>query len=337
MSEKIALTPLLRLLLAGACICIIISGLKEAAPVINPLLVALLIVPMILPVQQWLLRRKLSRTLATAVTVLVLLVSFLGVVLFVGSSVTEMARRLPTYAPKLVSIRDGVFAQMESHGFDTSNLTSDDGFDPQKLVGIASQTARTLGKVLSDSLFVVLLLAFALPLLGRHESENEKQRDRERAAELEGHFVDMRKYVTITALCGLLNGSIALGVLLHLHIDFAVTWAVLFFLMNFVPAVGFVFALIPPVLLALVQYGWTTAIIVAAIYTVVNFIVDSVLKPRFMAEGLDLSPLVVIVALVFWSWVLGPIGAIMAVPITMVLRKFALRFASEPKSVILTE
>jgi AI-2 transport protein TqsA len=337
MSEKIALTPLLRWLLAAACIVVIVSGLKEAAAVVNPLLLALLIVPMILPVQQWLIRHKVSRTIATALTVVVLLVFFVGVVLFVGRSVAEMARRLPTYAPKLVTIRDAAFAQMQSHGFDTSNLTSDDGFDPQRLVGIASQTAGALGKALSDSVFVVLLLAFALPLLGRNESANEKMRDRERAAELEVHFVEMRKYVSITALCGLLNGSIALVLLLYLHIDFAITWAVLFVLMNFVPAVGLIFAMIPPVLLALVQYGWTTAILVAAVYTVVNLIVDSVLKPRFMAEGLDLSPLVVIVALVFWSWVLGPIGAIMAVPITMVLRKFALRFATEPKSVIVSE
>lgn len=334
MEEKIKLTPLLRMLLAGACCVIIIAGLKEAAPVVNPLLLALLIVPMILPVQQWLIRHRVSRPIATAITVLILLLGLIGVVLFVGTSVAEMARRLPMYAPKLASIRDGLLAQLQSHGVDTSNLTSEDGLDPNRVLGVASQTVRALGKALSDALFVVLLLAFALPLLGRGESETEKARDRQRAAALEAHFVDMRKYVAITGLCGLLNGSIALVLLFVLHIDFAITWAVLFFLMNFVPAVGFVFALIPPLLLALVQYGWTTAIIVAVIYTVVNFIVDSVLKPRFMADGLDLSPLVVIVALVFWSWVLGPIGAIVAVPITMVLLKLAQRFASDPVIVL---
>ena len=152
----------------------------------------------------------------------------------------------------------------------------------------------------------------------------------------EEHFADVRKYVAITGLCGLLNGGVALILLLSLRVDFAITWAVLFVLMNFVPAVGFVFALIPPVLLALVQYGWTTAIVVAVFYSVLNFIVDSVLKPRFMAEGLDLSPLIVIVALVFWSWVLGPIGAIVAVPITMVLQKFALRYAAGDTPTIIT-
>ena len=144
----------------------------------------------------------------------------------------------------------------------------------------------------------------------------------------------MRKYVAITGLCGLINGAIALPLLLYLHVDFAITWAVLFVLMNFVPAVGFVFALLPPLLLTLVQHGWTTAIVVAVYYSVFNFLVDSVLKPRIMAEGLDLSPLVVIVALVFWSWVLGPIGAIVAVPLTMVLRKFAERFSADHTLII---
>lgn len=334
MHERITLTPLLRLLLAGACSVIIITGLKSAAAVVNPLLLALLIVPMILPVQQWLVRRGVSRPIATALTVVFLLAGLIGVILFVGTSVAEMASRLPSYAPKLATLRDSLFVQLQARGIDTSHLNSEEALDPQRVLGFASQTVRILGKALSDALFVVLLLAFALPLLGRGESENEKQRDRERAVALEAHFADMRKYVAITGLCGLINAAVALPLLLYLHVDFAITWAVLFFLMNFVPAVGFVFALVPPLLLTLVQYGWSTAIVVAVFYSVLNFIVDSVLKPRIMAEGLDLSPLIVIVALVFWSWVLGPIGAIVAVPITMVLRKFAERYASDPSITI---
>lgn len=334
MSDRISMTPLLRLLLAGACTVIIISGLKAAAAVANPLLLALLIVPMILPVQQWLIRKGVSRPIATTLTVIVLLAGLIGVILFVGTSVAEMASRLPSYAPKLTALRDSLFVELQSRGIDTSHLNTEEALDPQRVLGFASQTVRILGKALSDALFVVLLLAFALPILARGESETEKARDRERAAILETHFADMRKYVAITGLCGLINGSIALALLLYLRVDFAFTWAVLFFLMNFVPAVGFVFALVPPLLLTLVQYGWTHAIVLTVFYSVLNFIVDSVLKPRIMAEGLDLSPLIVIVALVFWSWVLGPIGAIVAVPITMVLRKVAEKYASDPSIVI---
>ena len=334
--QRIALTPILRWMVAGACAVVIISGLRAAAPVANPLLLALLIVPMILPVQQWLIRRGIKRSIATALTVIVLIIGLVSVILFVATSVAEMARRLPAYAPKLTVLRDSLFAALQARGVDTTGFTFEDALDPQRVLGFASQTIRLLGKALSDALFVVLLLAFALPLLGRNESANQKLRDRERAVTMEEHFIDVRKYVAITGFCGLINGIIALVLLLYLHVDFAFTWAVLFVLMNFVPAVGFVFALIPPLLLALVQFGWTTAIIVAVFYSVLNFIVDSVLKPRFMAEGLDLSPLVVIVALVFWSWVLGPIGAIVAVPITMVLRKFALQYAAGDSPIILT-
>ncbi|MDQ6611591.1 MAG: AI-2E family transporter [Gemmatimonadota bacterium] len=334
--QRISLTPILRWLIAGACAVVIISGLKAAAPVANPLLLALLIVPMIVPVQQWLIRRGVNRSVATALTVVVVIIGLVAVILFVGTSVAEMARRLPTYAPKLNVLRDSLFAQLEARGVDTSGFSFEYAPDPQRLLGFASQTVRLLGKALSDALFVVLLLAFALPLLVRNESANEKLRDRERAVSMEEHFSDVRKYVRITGICGLINGAIALILLLYLHIDFAITWAVLFVLMNFVPAVGFVFALVPPLLLALVEYGWTTAIVVAIFYSVLNFIVDSVLKPRFMAEGLDLSPLVVIVALVFWSWVLGPIGAIVAVPITMVLRKFALQYAAGDSHIIVS-
>lgn len=333
MPDRVALTPLLRLLLAAACSVIIISGLKAASAVVNPLLMALLIVPMILPVQQFLIRRGVSRPIATTITVIVLVAGLLGVILFVGTSVAEMATRLPMYAPKLAALRDSLFAELQARGIDTVNLNTGDALDPQRFIGFASHTALVLGTALKDALFVVLLLAFALPILARSESENEKRRDRERAVALEAHFAEMRKYVAITGLCGLINGTAALCLLLYLRIDFAITWAVLFF-MNFVPAVGFVFALVPPLLLTLVQYGWTTAIVVTVFYSVLHFLVDSVFKPRIMAEGLDLSPLIVIVALVFWSWVLGPIGAIVAVPITMVLRKFADRYDSDPTLVI---
>lgn len=334
MPDRIALTPLLRLLLAAACSVIIISGLKAASAVVNPLLMALLIVPMILPVQQFLIRRGVSRPIATTITVIVLVAGLLGVILFVGTSIAEMATRLPMYAPKLAALRDSLFAELQVRGIDTVNLNTGDALDPHRFIGFASQTALVLGTALKDALFVVLLLAFALPILARSESESEKKLDRQRVAALEGHFAEMRKYVAITGLCGLINGTVALCLLLYLRIDFAITWAVLFFLMNFVPAVGFVFALVPPLLLTLVQYGWTTAIVVTVFYSVLHFLVDSVFKPRIMAEGLDLSPLVVIVALVFWSWVLGPIGAIVAVPITMVLRKFADRYDSDPSLVI---
>ena len=334
MSERISLTPLLQLLLAGACSVIIISGLKAASAVVNPLLLALLIVPMILPVQQWLIRRGVARAIATAVAVLVLIAGLLGVIFFVGSSVAEMATRLPMYTPKFVALRDSLFAELQRRGIDTLSLTTGDTLDPQRVIAFASSTARILGHTLADALFIVLLLAFALPILARGESEHEKQLDRERAVALQVHFAEMRKYVAITGLCGLINGTVALGLLLYLRIDFAVTWAVLFFLMNFVPAVGFVFALVPPLLLTLVQYGWTSAIVLTVFYSVLHFLVDSVFKPSIMAEGLDLSPLVVIVALVFWAWVLGPIGAIVAVPITMVLRKFAGRYASDSAIII---
>jgi AI-2 transport protein TqsA len=329
MTTRVALTPMLRLLLAGACLVVIVSGLQAAAPVVNPLLLATLIVPMVLPLQQALIRRGMSRAVSVAITVLVLIIGLVAVVGFVGTSVAEMATHLPTYAPRLSALRDSLFEQLQRRGVDTSHLNAYDALNPGRLITLASGALRTLAGALSDALFVVLLLAFALPLLGRSESEQEKARDEQRARTLEGYFADMRKYVAITSLCGAINATIALAMLLTMGVDFAITWAVLFFLMNFVPAVGFLVALVPPVLLALLEFGWTKAIIVAAVYTVTNFLVDSVLKPRIMAEGLDLSPLVVIVALVFWSWVLGPIGAIMAVPITMVLRKLAMQYAGD--------
>jgi predicted PurR-regulated permease PerM len=102
--------------------------------------------------------------------------------------------------------------------------------------------------------------------------------------------------------------------------DLALVWAVLVFVMSFVPNIGFILSLIPPTVLTLLEFGWQRALIVAVGFFVTNFLLDNLIKPRFMSSGLDLSPLVGLLSLVVWSYLLGPMGAILAIPITIALR-----------------
>ncbi|MCK7521635.1 MAG: AI-2E family transporter [Ignavibacteriales bacterium] len=105
-------------------------------------------------------------------------------------------------------------------------------------------------------------------------------------------------------------------------VPYALVWGVLSFFLNFVPQVGIILSWVPPAVLAMVTYGWSRALTVILAYTVINFVIDNVLKPRFMATGLHISFLAVMLSLLFWGWVLGPAGAILSVPLTLAVRRF---------------
>jgi predicted PurR-regulated permease PerM len=122
-------------------------------------------------------------------------------------------------------------------------------------------------------------------------------------------------------------------VLQVLGVHYALVWGVLSFFLNFVPQVGIILSWIPPAVLAMVTYGWSRALTVILAYTVINFVIDNILKPRFMASGLNISFLAIMLSLLFWGWVLGPAGAILSVPLTLAVRRFAQQYDASPATV----
>jgi AI-2 transport protein TqsA len=110
-------------------------------------------------------------------------------------------------------------------------------------------------------------------------------------------------------------------IMLMVGTDLALVWAVLAFIMNFVPNIGIILAVIPPVILTLLELGWQRALVILAAYLVLNFVVDNLIKPRFMQSGLDVPPLLGLLSLVIWTYLLGPTGAVLALPLTIAIRR----------------
>ena len=132
----------------------------------------------------------------------------------------------------------------------------------------------------------------------------------------------IRSYVAINAVFGLIAAVMNTILLMALGVDFPILWGVLSFLLSFVPNIGFIIALVPPALLALIEHGFVRPVVVVVSYTMINFVVDNIIKPRFVGATVDLSPLVVVVSLLFWGWLLGPMGALVAVPLSIGLKFF---------------
>ena len=210
-----------------------------------------------------------------------------------------------------------------SRNINISGLLTMKEFDPKQLVGLASNLLGTVLQGMSKGLFVVIIMVFVLIELAALQFHNFRGKTASTGFQnrVNQTVEDVGKYISITGWNGLINAMANYLWLLVLGVDFALTWAVISFFFNFIPNIGIVMAIIPPAAIALLEYGWVRALLVIAGYVILNFIAENVIKPRTMKARLDISPLLTILSVIFWSWVLGPPGTILAVPLTITLQK----------------
>ena len=332
MNPSTQFSPLLRFLIAGACLVIIISGLKAAASLLNLVFLALLLAQSTSPLLNWLMNKRLPPRRAVLVTLLVVVLGGVGVLSLLATSIAQLIEKLPIYQSELTKLQEAVITFMSARGLNLSHLLSLESLNAERVVGFAGTVLGGLAQALGNAflvIFIVAVLLFELAdiqyKLSRGEDENSM------VGKFDQLSGDTRKYVAIMGWTGLLQAIANVMVLLILRVDFAITWGVLFFFLNFIPAIGFLFALIPPALVALLDHGWPRALMVVIAYWGINFVGDNIIRPRFMQKGLDISILVVILSLIFWGWVLGGIGAILAVPLTLTIKRFGQQYLQETR------
>jgi predicted PurR-regulated permease PerM len=304
-----------RLLIATAAFVIVAAGIREASEVLNSILLAMLLTVTVVPAFDALRRRGVSKGLAVVLTSLLLagvLIALLGIL---GLSGTRLLQALPQYQDKALSLRKELESLMVSRGIEPERVFSLDLVDPNRLLGLAAGFLSGLGRVLSQALLLILIVAFFLAERGIRDHTFQPGGTAARVAR------DVRQYLGITALTGL-GFSVAVYVLMRgVGTDLALVWAVLAFIMNYVPNVGIILSVVPPVILTLLELGWQRALVVLVAFLVLNFVVDNLIKPRFMQSGLDVPPIVGLLSLVVWAYLLGPIGALLALPLTIAIRR----------------
>jgi predicted PurR-regulated permease PerM len=323
MPKDTRFSPTFAFLAGGASVVILVAGLKLAASIVNLVLISFLLAFSISPIQNWLIKKRLPKGLAVALTVLLILIGGSGLVSILAVSVAGLIGKLPVYEARLTSLWNSINAFFISHSIDISGLLSLKEFDPKQVVGVAGKLLGTILQGMSNSLFVVIIMVFVLIELADLQSRNFRGKAartgfQDRVNQTVG---DVAKYISITGWNGLINAVANFFWLLVLGVDFALTWAVISFFFNFIPNIGIVMAVIPPAAIALLEYGWVRMLLVVIGYVVLNFIAENVIKPRTMKARLDISPLLTILSVIFWSWVLGPLGTILAIPLTITLQK----------------
>lgn len=312
----------LLLLIAIDLFIIVVAGMQSATAIINPFLLAVFLATLCSPLLDGLRRLGLPNGVAVGLIVLGLLVVAVLLMVFVGRSVNALARELPLCQERLAEFFNKAGIWLGQVGIDIFNTPLTDHISPGKIMSVVSY-GLTLFRGLFTNMFLILLtvLFILLEASSFPRKIQEASTDPERGL---GHFkamtANINRYMGLKALFSLATG-LALWILLALiGVDFAGTWALLAFFLNFIPSIGSVIAAVPAILWALIQLGLPSALLTLLAYLVVNVAIGNFLEPKFMGRKLGLSPLVVFLSLIFWGWVLGPVGMVLSVPLTMIAK-----------------
>jgi AI-2 transport protein TqsA len=318
-------------LLAGACIVLIVSGLRTASGILNPMLMAGFLALLLQPITVRLRRWGLAGGLAVTFVVIAVVLSGLLLVAFVGVSLRQVAVELPTYRQQLDGLAGSLTALLERHGIDAGAYLQRAAQGPEVGRWLLNASGALAGGL---SNLALTFFIFAFMLGGMWELERRASRRSREYSPLAARFLafseTIRGYMGVRAVLGLVAAVLDYALLQVLGVDYALLWAVLSFLLSFVPNIGFTLSLVPPTLLALVEGGWQEGLIVFVGYQVINNVIDNVIGPRFVGKEMKISALLSFLSVIFWAWVLGPTGAILAVPLTVLLRDMAFGPANPP-------
>ena len=309
------------MLIGAAALIVVIAGMHAAASLLVPFLLAAFVAIICLPPMRWLIARRVPAGLAVLSIALALILVTALIGIFLGTSIADFSHNLPAYQAHLQQQTDAMLAWFSRHGLTLNSQLLRDSLNPAVAMGLVGKMVAGLGNALANIFLIVLTVILlliegaALPnkwkLMGRHAPSTESF----------GRFVaSVNSYLAIKGWVSLVTGVVIAIWLAVLGVDYPVLWGLIAFLFNFVPNIGSIIAAVPALLLALVQLGPGSVLAAAAGYLVVNIVMGNVVEPRFMGKGVGLSTLVVFLSLVFWGWVLGPVGMLLSVPLTMVVK-----------------
>ncbi len=308
---------LLRFLEGAACTVIVLWGVRGFSELLGPLLLALMLSYGAAALPKWLmLRFKLSLGRAISLTALALAAAGLFVIVTMEVGLAQLATRLPTYAQRLGSLSEQVTAFMSAHGIHSMNFSAQNALTPERLGEIAALVVPAAG-VIAMKVFLISLLAFVFVLEMLHDARGKPNLI---GGILSRHGLYSQRYLAVTGKSTAINSLLNLILFVTMGVEHALLWTVLYFFLNFIPAVGFSIALVPPTFVTLLMYGWTPALVVAGGMILTNLFVDNVVTPFFAKRAMKISFLELTLSLVGWSFLLGVAGAIMAIPLTLALK-----------------
>jgi AI-2 transport protein TqsA len=309
-------------LIGLAAAVIAVAGIKAFSSVIGPAFHALMLTVAIHPLHKLLHRKGVPAWLCVVATLSVVFGILLGLVAALVLSIARFATILPAYQEKFDDLVQQARQLLEARGVGAGEVEKALNIDANRVFSIVTAILDSTLGVFSGVLFIVALLLFMATDAITYERRLEiLQRMRpDIASALTTFSVGIKKYLLVSTVFGLIVAALDAGALWLIGIPLPILWGLLSFITNYIPNIGFILGLIPPALLGLLQGGPGTLLLVIVVYGVLNFVVQTVIQPKFVGETADISVTVTMLALVFWGWVLGPLGALLAIPLTLLTK-----------------
>ena len=322
MNSAVLSTPLLRGLIGFACFVIIVAGMKASAELLAPLFMAAFLALLCAPIFAWLRSKRIPQSAAVAL-VLLLVVTLVGLfTIGIGTSLNEFSKQLPEFQLQLKDRLVEFSGWLNQRGIASRPESMGALLDQEQLIAMFQNFASGFGNLISNFFLVVIMMAFILL-----EAAGYPKKLRE-ALGVENQCLiafdqfreSVKRYLIIKSLVSLATGALIALWLWFQGMDYILVWALLAFLFNYIPNIGSFIAAIPAVLFAMIQMGIADAGITALGFLAVNTIVGNIIEPRYLGRGLGISTLAVFISLLFWGWVLGPVGMILSIPLTMIVK-----------------
>ena len=312
----------LKALIGLASFIIIVAGMRAAAPLIVPFLLSAFIAIICIPPLLWLQSKKVPQFLSVIIVVFAIVIFGWVLAALITGALSDFSDKLPFYQERLTVLSKEAEVWIKTLPIDTPDQVIEQYLDPAIAMKVASNMIASVGNILTNSFLIVLMVIFilleasSLPdkirnAIGKPDSPLSQYTD---------VIKNVNKYLGIKTLISMGTGLTIFIWLWILGIDFPILWGLLAFLLNFVPNIGSLLASVPPIILALIQFGAGKAILTAIGFLIANTIYGSILEVKIFGKGLGLSSLVVFVSLIFWGWVLGPVGMLLSVPLTMIIK-----------------
>lgn len=313
----------LKTLVIVACLFIIVGGMKIAANILNPFFLAIFISIVASQPVNWLINKGVRKSISIVIVMLLIITFGILVGGLIGGSIAQFTQNLPKLDKNFTDAFKNLILQLNDIGINVSDEKILKAIDPGKIMGFTASTINGMGNILGQTMIITFIVLFILFELESFPTKYKIITVYEKSPHVynfEMIIHNVRSYLGIKTLTSLATGIIIAFSLKLIGIQYAFFWGLIAFLMNYIPNIGSLLAAIPALLFAIIENGLGDTLWTAGVYVAVNTIIGSILEPKIMGDGLGLSTLVVLLSLLFWGWVFGPIGMFLSVPFTMSLK-----------------
>ncbi len=312
----------LKMILMIASIFVILAGLKTATNLLVPFLLSVFIAIICNPLISKASQYKIPRIISVIFVIVIFVSIALSLAGLVSKSLNELLTLIPEYRVQLVEQFTWLAEKLAKYKIRISTGILVEYFDPAAAMGLAANMLSGLGSVMANLFLIILTVVFMLfeaPSLPSklHIALDDPER---RMKQIDQFLTSVNHYIAIKTMVSIATGLTVSLMLWIFGLDFFLLWGVLAFLLNYIPNIGSIIAAVPAMTLAVLQLGFAQAGFIGLGYLIINTVMGNVVEPRYLGRGLGLSTLVVFLSLIFWGWLLGTVGMLLSVPLTMIIK-----------------